>query len=135
MVYNLFISHSWDYPEAYEDLTSLLDNEPRFLYRNYSVPKDDPLNIKGPRYESELKDKIKAQMQPCSVVLVLAGVYSSYSDSIQKEIKVANELEKPIIAIEPWGSERTSSFVKDNATAIVKWNGSSIVNAIRNCAK
>ena len=66
-----------------------------------------------------------------NVVLILAGVYSSYSDSINMEIEIANELGKPIIAIEPWGSERTSLIVKKNAKIIVKWNSASIVGAIK----
>ena len=41
-MYNLFISHSWSYSDAYNKLTSLLDNANYFTYKNYSVPKDDP---------------------------------------------------------------------------------------------
>ena len=38
---------------------------------------------------------------------------------------------KTIIAIEPWGSEKTSTVVKNAADKIVKWNTDSIVDAIR----
>ncbi len=38
---------------------------------------------------------------------------------------------KPIVAIEPWGSEKTSKVVKDNADRIVGWNTESIIKAIR----
>ena len=38
---------------------------------------------------------------------------------------------KKIIAIEPWGSEKTSKTVKNAADIIVKWNKDSIVDAIR----
>ena len=51
--------------------------------------------------------------------------------AINMEIEIANELGKPIIAIEPWGSERTSLIVKKNAKIIVKWNSASIVGAIK----
>lgn len=40
MTYNLFISHSWAYSDAYKRLVALLDAKPYFSYRNYSVPKD-----------------------------------------------------------------------------------------------
>lgn len=70
-------------------------------------------------------------MKYCNVVLVLAGVYSTYSESIKMEIDVAKELEKPIIAIEPYGSEKTSLIVKENANIIVKWNSNSIISAIK----
>ena len=42
-MYNLFISHSWTYNNTYEDLTKLLNNASYFSYKNYSVPKDDPI--------------------------------------------------------------------------------------------
>ncbi len=42
--YNLFISHSWTYGNAYENFCSLLNNDSNFSYRNYSVPKDDPVH-------------------------------------------------------------------------------------------
>ena len=40
-------------------------------------------------------------------------------------------MNKKIIAIEPWGAERTSTVVKNAADIIVKWNTDSIVSAIR----
>ena len=35
---------SWTYGDAYDKLCNLLDAAPRFTYRNYSVPKDDPVH-------------------------------------------------------------------------------------------
>lgn len=132
MEYHLFISHSWKYPEAYDGLVSLLNKDYCFSYKDYSVPRDEPLTIYNRLYyESELKNKIRNQMRTCHVVLILAGVYASYSDSIKMEIEIANELVKPIIAIQPWGAEKTSQIVKSNADAIVGWNSSSIIDAIK----
>jgi hypothetical protein len=130
--YNLFISHSWSYSDAYEKLVNLLDSDKSFSYKNYSVPKDDPIH--NAKNTAELKEAIKRQMQYASVVLILAGVYSTYSKWINIEIDLAKNgfsNKKPIIAIEPWGSERTSQVVKDNADKIVKWQTSSIIKAIR----
>lgn len=130
--YNLFISHSWTYSDAYEKLIGLLDNDSNFSYKNYSVPKDNPIHTKGT--DKELYQAIKNQMSSCSVVLILAGVYASYSKWINKEIIIAQEefsTPKKIIAIEPWGSEKTSTVVKDAADKIVKWNSSSIISAIK----
>jgi hypothetical protein len=132
--YNLFISHSWSYSDAYEKLCILLDKANYFKYKNYSIPKDDPFIILAKteaRYRIALKSKIKEQMKYASVVIIMAGVYASYSDSINLEIEVALELEKPILAIEPWGSEKTSRIVKEEATKIVSWSTISIVDAIR----
>ena len=130
--YRLFISHSWTYPNTYEGLVKLLNEQPLFKWSTYSVPKDDPIhNAPNTRL---LKLAIEQQMRPVNCVLILAGVYSTYSKWINFEIEAAKGMGKPIIAIEPWGSERTSVVVKTNADEIVKWNSNSIVRAIRNWA-
>lgn len=129
MTYNLFISHSWAYSSAYNDLVRLLDSKPYFEYKNYSVPKDDPIH--NAVYDYQLKEAIRRQMQPASCVLILAGVYSTYSKWINIEIELARSMNKKIIAIEPWGAERTSVIVKFAADQVVKWNTDSIISAIR----
>ena len=129
MIYNLFISHSWTYSNQYEGLVRLLDSKQSFEYKNYSVPKDDPIHNMGT--DAQLRDAIGSQMKPASCVLILAGVYATYSKWINIEINLAKRMGKKIIAIEYWGSERTSSVVKSSADEVVKWNTDSIVRAIR----
>ena len=133
--YNLFISHSWDYGSQYENLISLLNKRRYFFYSDYSVPKNDPLHTRGT--DQALYNAIKNQIMPSSVVLILAGVYASYSKWIDKEIQIAQTefwTPKPILAIEPWGSQNTSVKVKEAADKIVGWNTESIVSAIRELA-
>ena len=129
MTYNLFISHSWTYGDAYDRLVDMLNAKPYFSYKNYSVPKYDPIHNVSNDYQ--LKEAIRRQMQPASCILILAGVYSTYSKWINIEIELAQSMGKKIIAIELWGAERTSSKVKSAAHSIVRWNIDSIVNAIR----
>lgn len=128
-MYNLFISHSWTYSDAYENLTEMLNNANYFTYKNYSVSKNDPIH--NASNDRQLYNAIEEQIRHASVVLILAGVYSSYSKWIDKEIEIAQNLSKPILAVEPWGSEKTSLKVKNSADKIVKWNTDSIVSAIR----
>jgi len=108
MTYNLFISHSWTYSDAYEKLVGLLNGASDFSYKNYSVPRNDPIH--NAKYDYQLKAAIRNQMQPASCVLVLAGVYSTYSKWINIELELASELGKKIIAIEPRGAEKTSAI-------------------------
>ncbi len=129
MTYNIFISHSWAYSDSYEKLINLLNSTDNFSYKNYSVPKNDPIH--NAKYDYQLKEAIRNQIKYASCVLILAGVYSTYSKWINIEIELAQEMGKKIIAIEPWGAERTSTTVKNNATEIVKWQAASIVNAIK----
>lgn len=129
MTYNLFISHSWAYSDAYSKLMVLLSNAPYFNFKNYSVPKDDPIHNAPNDYQ--LRAAIKNQMQHASCVLILAGVYATYSKWINIEIQLAQEIGNKIIAIQPWAAQKTSQVVKNAADEIVGWNTSSIVNAIR----
>lgn len=130
--YNLFISHSWAYGDAYDKLTNMLDNANYFSYRNHSVPQNNP--ILNATSQAALRQAIQNKMSGCHAILILAGVYSTHSKWINEEIKLANSgfaNPKPIIAIQPWGAEKTSTIVKSNADIIVGWNTNSIVSAIR----
>ena len=129
MTYNLFISHSWTYGDAYEKLVSMLNRAPNFTYKNYSVPKNDPIH--NANNDRELKAAIRNQMQHASCVLIMAGKYASYSKWIQIEIALAQEMGKRIIAVEPWGAEQTSVVVKQAANVKAGWNTASIVSAIK----
>lgn len=128
-IHHLFISHSWAYSDTYDKLTSMLKSAPYFYYSDYSVPRYDPIHTNGT--ERELRDAIERKINPCGVVIILAGVYSTHSKWINKEIDIAKTKKKRILAIEPWGSERTSAIVKNSADRIVKWNTNSIISAIR----
>lgn len=128
--YRLFISHSWAYGDAYDKLVGFFNEHPNFKWTDYSVPKNDPIH--NAPSSTALYEAIKRQVAPVNCVVILAGVYSSYSTWINKEIEIAKQVySKPIVAIEPWASEKTSKVVKDNADVIVKWQSSSIVKAIR----
>lgn len=130
-MYRIFISHSWAYSEAYDKVEEFLRKEGIPFY-NHSVPKNDPIHTHGTDWE--LYQKIDAKIKGCSCVIILAGVYSTYSKWINKEIEIAKKYNKPIIAVEYWGAEHTSSVVKNAATTIVKWNATSIANAIKSYA-
>ena len=127
---NLFISHSWAYGDAYDKLVKMLNEAPNFVFSNYSVPKNDPVHD-APTKQA-LYDAIKAKVRFCDVVIIMAGVYSTYSEWINKEIRIAKtDFNKPVLAIRPWANTRTSTVVQDAADEIVGWNTSSIVSAIR----
>ena len=130
--YNLFISHSWCYSDAFYRLKNLLDNRPYFSYVDYSVPKDNPVHTSGT--DKELYEAILNKMGPCHIVLIMAGVYSTYSKWINKEIQAAKKgflNPKPIIGVKPRGQINVSSAVDENVDELVGWNTESIVDAIR----
>ncbi len=133
--HNLFISHSWSHSNSYNRLVNLLRNRKYFAFKDYSVPRDDPIH--NAPTDAALRRAIQNQMAPCGVVLILAGVYATYSKWIDKEIDLAESgflLRKPIVAIRPRRSKRISVRVKQAADRIVGWNKDSIVAAIRELA-
>lgn len=119
------------YSDAYDKVESFLRQEGVSFY-NHSVPKDDPIHTNGT--DKELSEAIEAKIKGCSCVIILAGVYATYSKWINKEIEMAQKYNKPIIAVQPWGADHTSSVVKEAATVIVGWNAKSVANAVRNYA-
>ena len=126
---NLFISHSWKYGDAYERLNGMLKGRSYFEHKNYSVPKTNPIH--GARTDKQLEAAIEAKMRSCSVVLIMAGKYSTYSKWINKEITMAKRLGKPIVAVKPWGANQISTVVRQAANIEAAWNTDSIVYAIR----
>jgi len=129
--YNLFISHAWEYNEEYWRFVKLLNDAPYFNWRNYSVPEHDPLHT---RTTKQLEEALRNQIRPVHVVVILSGMYVSYSYWIQKEIDIAIEMGKSILGVAPWGSQRVPKTVQDAAYEIVGWQTSSIVSAIRRLA-
>ncbi|WGV16277.1 TIR domain-containing protein [Fuscovulum ytuae] len=126
--YRIFISHSWKYGDSYDRLVEFL-NEHNVAFYDHSVPKNDPIHTSGS--DSDLQAAIDAKIRGCSGVIILAGVYATYSKWINKEVSISLDYRKPIIAVEPWAAERTSAIVKNSADRIVKWNGKSIATAVR----
>lgn len=130
--YAIFVSHSWDYGQEYARLIRLLEEADGFNFRNYSVPQEEKFDTET---DDELEEVLQEkQIKPSSVVVVLAGIYSTHSDWIEKEIRIAGEEGKPILGVEPWGNDRTSNLVERHAAEMVGWNTDSIVEGIRDLA-
>lgn len=129
--YHILISHSWDYSQQYETIRKWLNASPYFHWTDYSVPITRPLSVSG---VYDLKQKIRNRISLCSCVIILSGMYVAYSDWIDFEIDTAVAMGKPIIGVRPWGQERVPSKVQNNASIMVGWNVSSVVDAIRKYA-
>lgn len=130
--YDLFICHAWFYSKGYNRLVKLLDDAANFSWRNYSVPKHDP--VIDPDTEAgrrKLTVELNQQIRPVNCFLVIAGMYASYKYWIEKEVEIAQSYYKPIIGLIPWGQERTPAYIQEVANEMVGWNTSSIVAAIR----
>lgn len=126
-IYHFFISHSWNYSPHYNTLLEWIDSS-NIVFSNYSVPYTDPFYV---RTNAQLKKAITEQILHASVVIIAAGMYVSYSEWIAYEIKEAVRMNKPILAVKPWGNERMPQIVQDNATSIVNWHSASFIDALK----
>lgn len=130
--YNIFVSHAWTADSDYNGLIRLLDSDSSFRYRNYSVPRSNPLEIDAPTdlgRKRQLSVKLREQVRQASVVIIIAGMYFNHREWIQKEIELANEMNKPILVVRPWGQERIPTELQKYRT--VYWNTTSIISGIK----
>lgn len=79
----------------------------------------------------KLKKALTEQIKHASIVIIIAGMYASYSNWIQYEIDEAVRMGKKIIAIKPRGNERIPLAVQMAAHKTVNWNSTSLVDAVK----
>lgn len=131
---HVFISHAWKHSGHYETLADWIFNENWSVgqasldFRNYSVPKDDPIHDAD--NDRQLKEAILKQIAMSHVIVIPTGMYANYSKWIQKEIDGSSDYNKPILAVNPWGQQRASGVVVDAATKSVGWNKKSVISGI-----
>lgn len=130
----VFISHSWKYDDHYKTLREwIFDgswnvNQVPLQFYDYSIPKDNPIH-NAPN-SGALQNAIYTEIQKSHVIVIPMGLYSTYSQWIQKEIDGARAYRRPILAVNLWGQERKSSVVAEAATEVVGWNKKPVVNGI-----
>jgi hypothetical protein len=131
---HIFISHAWKHSGVYNTLEDWIFNENWSVgqasldCRNYSVPKDNPIH--DANNDKQLKEAIFKQIAMSHIIVIPTGMYANYSRWIQKEIDGSIAYNKPILAVNPWGQQRTSTVVINAATELVGWNKESVINAI-----
>ena len=131
-IYGVFISHAWRYSSDYYHLVDLINSAPNFRWRNYSVPRHDPVvDPDSDAGRRVLLRQLDDQIRPVNCVLILAGMYAAHSYWIQKEIDIAQKYGKPVIGVRPRGQQRTPLAVQLAAIEMVGWTSGSIVSAIR----
>ena len=124
----VFISHCWDYENDYDTIKDWINNAPYYEFYDYSISADKKLVGLS---DYDLANAIKEQIRQCSVFIVPTAVYSSYSEWVKFEINAAVVMQKPILAINPWGQQHYSVIVTTHANKIVGWNSKSVIDGIK----
>lgn len=130
-IYRIFISHSWQFDE-HDRILKFLDDTKNFSYRNYSISEDKAVLGLSDR---QLSDKIRSHIRLSQIILVPAGMEINNKRYLLFELKVAQEMKKPIIGIMPYRRKRKPQIISESACETVSWTRKSIVKAIRQYAR
>lgn len=116
-VHDLFITHNGPGDEEYISFIQRLLEAPDFEWKDHGVP--------GQNQEEEIEEQIQA----AQVVVVLSGLYNRYPE-VKKQVKIARDMEKPMLLIRPYGLEEVPVELEEWASGVVGWNRVCIVEEI-----
>lgn len=123
----LFISHSWKSDKDYWTLIRRFEYY-NFDFYNHSIPEEKAVDAET---TTKIEKSIRNKIWGCSKVLVLAGPYAN-NYWIKKEIEIAKQLNKEVIAIRPWNQKGIPKYLENNADKIVGFNANTIIELIKN---
>lgn len=124
----LFVSHSWKYSERYDAMIRLLKARPYFDFKESSVPSSKALEGLT---NAQLKLQLTRQIAASNCVVIIGGMWTSYSDWIQYEINEAQRMRKPILGVKPRGAKVMPAAVTMAANKVVSWQTDLIAAGIR----
>lgn len=128
----LFVTHAFAEHPDYHRVFEYLETASNFFYLNCSKPDDVPAT----GGKEALRETLRAQIKNAEVVVVLSSLYAENRDWITYEMDVAQALDLPLIALEPFGGTgAVPEEVAKRAAEVVGWNERSIVDAARRQAR
>ena len=126
--YRVFISHAWESSPDYERFVGVLNNAPLFTWHNCGTP--DGIDFYSGTQKS-LEKQLYDQIRPAQIVVLISCMKPDYRYWIQRQVDVAQEMNKPIIGVTPWEKEKTLNLIQTVANQIVGWDEQSIVGSIK----
>jgi hypothetical protein len=123
----LFVTHAFAEDPEYRRVFEYLESLPTFFYVNCSNIDSIP---PGGGKEA-LKEELRAQIKMAEVVVVPSAMYASQRAWVAYQMDVAQAMELPIVALEPFGGmQDMPQEVADRADEKVGWNERLIVDAL-----
>jgi|SRR5919109_964588 hypothetical protein len=128
----IFVTHTFASHPDYHRVFEYLESSPNFFYKNCSAPEHAPES----GGKEALKDELRNQIKIAEVVIVLSALYKDNQYWITYQLDAAQALERPLIALAPFGrSEPLADDIRKRAAEVVDWNGRNIVDAVRRQAR
>ncbi len=128
----VFVTHTFEESDDYLRIFEFLESADLFYYLNVSRPDNVPM---GGGAEA-IKAELKRQLMEAEAVIVLPNVYEQQEDIMRFLMDVADENNKPMIAIRPYGGlSETPRAIVDRAKEHIEWNSRDIVDALKRQAR
>lgn len=115
-VYKILISHGIDDNSEYDAIKERLSNNTRFKWEEISYDK--------------MSDIDSYTLEPVDAILILSGLYDKNKEDIMHLIKLANEIEVPVVLIRPYGMEEVPEELEELSTGVIGWSPTCIVESI-----
>ena len=127
----LFVSHAWEENDDYVRVFEYLEASGTFYYINSSQPQ-----AKRPIDRESQREDLRRQIAPCEVIIVLPAVYRLAPELVQFQMNFAKAADKPIVALENFGStEALPKVIADLADEVSPWNERNLIDALRRQAR
>ena len=127
----LFVSQAWVENDDYVRVFEYLEASGTFYYINSSQPQ-----AKRPLDKESQREDLRRQIAPCEVIIVLPAVYRLAPELVQFQMNFAKAAEKPIVALENFGStEALPKIMADLADEVSPWNERNLIDALRRQAR
>ena len=129
--YGIFITHAWTFHSDYLRLMELLYSSNEFSWHNCSNYQCDIISKHREQIHSFLPPLLKTQIQNAHCVLLITDLIQEDKYWVKKEIEIAKELNKPIIAIKSHWDTVLPSEIGEKVTEFVDWKPHMIIEAIK----
>ena len=120
-IYRLIISNGYDKNKEYMQFIEQIYSKTDFLWK-------ESISASYSTANKEFFEKI-------DVIILLSGLYNHNKEIFNDLVEASEKYNIPIVLVRPKGVEEVPENLEKEATTIVGWNASCIVDAIKNAKK
>ena len=128
----VFVTHTFEETDDYLRVFEFLESVDLFYYVNVSRPDNVPM---GAAPEA-IKQELMRQVKESEAVIVLPIVYEQHKELTRFQMDVADENNKPMITIRPYGGIiETPQEIVDRVKEHIEWKSRDMVDALKRQAR
>ena len=120
-IYRLIISNGYDKNKEYMQFIEQIYSKTDFLWK-------ESISASYSTANKEFFEKI-------DVIILLSGLYNLNKETFNDLVQASEKYDIPIVLVRPKGVEEVPENLEKEATTIVGWNASCIVDTIKNAKK